>query len=196
MGVSANGVGAVPAAIAAFAGGKKNTIYARETGYGNRRRTVIVFNDHIIAGADEAGVVGKFIEKVYSFPQGRIMFEGASADLQLDRAPGTVAAGLADAWDGDFALGTAVGAGASMTTTEQDLIPTGSTAQAVAGVTVAQAGSTATEAPKLFDGSVTVKDVYFNQLVDDADHDIAGNAGTSLRVNGEIVINWAFVGQK
>lgn len=197
MGVGANYVGDIPAAIAPGPG-KANTLYARESGYGTRRRTVLEFKDHLIAGADEGGVVGKFVQNIYTFPQGRILFEGASIDVHVERYGGD-SSDLSDTFDGDFGLGTVVGAGATLATTEQNLIQTTPTTQAVDGATDIQVGSQAVSsnvgAPWLIDGVSAAAAVFFNLLVDDGDHDI-GSSGVKVRVNGELVLNWTFVGQK
>lgn len=193
-----NYLGAIPSAIAPGPG-KSSSIFARETGHGSRRRTVLEFHDHLITGADEAGVVGKFVEKVYTLPQGRIWFEGASANLSLLRVNAAATGGVNANWDGDFGLGTDAASAATLDGTEQDLIVTGAITQAVAGAASVAAGSTSVStssgAGRILDGVSSAVDVYLNILVDDADQDMT-TGGASMKVNGEIVIHWTYLGDK
>jgi hypothetical protein len=128
--------------------------------------------------------------KVYDFPAGAIAVLGAHADLALTKS----SAGVIATWDGDFSLGTVTASNnATLASTEQNLIPTTATPQAVAGVTTAKGVSTATEGFKVLDGTVTPVDAYLNFLVDDADHDVTGTP-CNLIVNGEVTIFWYNLG--
>lgn len=169
----------------------------RESGYGTRRRVVVEFKDHFIAGVDEASTVGKAVEELFKFPDGLINFEGAVAKINVKSKGGDgTTTGVFATWDGDFGLGTAIGAGATLASTEQNLIPTGSTTQAVSGATDIGAQSTDTEANKLLDGSSAPVGVFFNLLIDDGDQNIAGAAGSGVVVNGEIVVHFTNLGDK
>jgi hypothetical protein len=154
------------------------------------RRAVVTFVNTPIPLVDEAGVVAYGSLKVLDLPAGAIMFLGATADLALTKS----AAGVDDTWDGDFGLGTtAAGNDNALATTEQDLIPTTATPQAVAGATTATGQSTATEAPVIHDGTTTPVDVYLNLLVDDADHDVT-TTPTNLIVTGTVTLVYANLG--
>lgn len=178
--VAANGVGAVAGSGAV----------ATETSGDGVHKTVIVFTNRVIALADAAGVVAYGGSKVYDFPAGYIQFLGASCDLDITKS----SAGVNDDWDGDFGVGRVTTSNNStLSSTEQDLIPTTPTPQAVAGVTTADGVSTGTEAPKIFDGHTTAIDAYLNFLVDDADHDVT-TTPCNLIVNGSLTIVWANLG--
>jgi len=159
-------------------------VTASESFDGGVRRVTLTFTDVAFTLVDEAGVVAYKGNKVYDFPAGAILFMGASADLALTKS----SAGVNADWDGDFSLGTVTASNnASLSSTEQNLIPTTATPQAVAGVTTAKGASTSTEACKVFDGTATAIDAYLNFLVDDTDHNV-GATPCNLIVNGTIVL--------
>jgi hypothetical protein len=140
--------------------------------------------------SDEAGVVAYGSSKIRDLPEGVILFLGAVSDLDITKS----SAGVNDDWDGDFALGTAAASNnATLSSTEQDLIPTTATPQASSGATTADGASTSTESGVVFDGSATAKDVYLNFLVDDADHDVTTTA-CNLIVNGYIDLTYILLG--
>jgi hypothetical protein len=154
------------------------------------KQTVITLTDHAIALTDEAGIVAYGGSKIYDFPEGLIMFVGAVTDIDLTKS----SAGVNDDWDGDMGLGTVTaGNDATLSSTEQDLIPTTATPQASSGVTTADAQSTATEGLALHDGTATAVDVYLNFLVDDADHDVTSTA-CNLICNGTVTLTWISLG--
>lgn len=151
------------------------------------RKTVFRFTDVAVALVDEAGVVAYKGTKIFDAPEGLIVIVGASANLALTKS----SAGVNADWDGDFSLGTVTASNnATLSSTEQNIIPTTATAQAVAGATTAVGESTA---PVTLDGTATAVDVYLNFLVDDADHDVTGTA-CNLIVNGTITLIWTQVG--
>lgn len=161
-----------------------------EQGNGAVHKTVFTFTNVDIALADEAGVVAYGSLKIYDMPAGVILMLGAVADLDLTKS----SAGVNDDWDGDVGLGTAASSNNdTLSGTEQDIIPTTATPQAVAGVTTANGKSTATEAGAVFDGTATAVDVYLNLLVDDADHDVTGTP-CNLIVNGTLTLTWINLG--
>jgi len=144
--------------------------------------------------ADQAGVVAYGSLKLADMPAGNIAFLGATMDLALTLS----AAGINADWDGDVGLGTtAAGNDAVLTTTEQDIIPTTATPQAVASATTAKAKSTSSElAAGVFDGTTDgggAKAVYLNLLVDDADHDVT-TTPTNIICDGTIRITYVNLG--
>jgi hypothetical protein len=158
-------------------------------GLGPQRHTRITFDDVAIALVDEAGVVAYKGTKIFDFPAGYIKFDGAVADLALTKS----SAGVNADWDGDFSLGTVTASNnATLSSTEQNLLPSTPTPQAVSGATTAKGVSTATETV-LFDGHTTPIDMYLNFLVDDADHNVAGTP-CNLIVNGTINFLWKNLG--
>lgn len=154
------------------------------------QKTVLLFDDTPIPLTDNAAVVAFGGLKIFDFPEGLILFQGAVADLAITKS----SAGVNDTWDGDFALGTVTATSDNaLATTEQNLIPTTATPQAVAGATTAKGKSTATESGTLFDGTTTPIDVFLNFLVDDADHDVT-TTPCDLIINGRITLLWTLLG--
>jgi len=163
-----------------------------ETGEGVYRKTVLKFVDVAVPLVDEAGVVAYAGLKVYDFPELAFIFNGAVADLDLTKS----STGVNASWDGDIGLGTVTASNnATLATTEQNFIPTTATPQASSGVTTGDMISTATEAPKLHDGSGGAVDMYLNILVDDADHDVT-TTPCNIIVNGTITFPWVIIGDK
>lgn len=156
---------------------------------GTLRKTVFTFTNTPIPLTDNAGVVAYGSLKIIDLPEGNTLFLGATANLTL----GKTTAGVNDTWDGDFGVGTAAaGNDATLATTEQNIIPTTATPQAVSGATTAKGVSTSTA---VVDGTATASDVYLNFLVDDADHDVT-TTPCSLVVNGTLTVVWMNLGDK
>lgn len=159
-----------------------------ENGAGPLRQTVLTFDDVAFALTDVAATVAYSGKKVYDFPAGSIKIFGATANLALTKS----AAGVNADWDGDFGVGTVTASNnATLSSTEQDIIPTTATPQAVTGATTAKGRNAADIAP--FDGTTTAVDVYLNFLVDDADQDVT-TTPTNLIVNGTLTITWTNLG--
>lgn len=173
---TSSGVGALPSVTG---------LTVAEYGDGVVHKTVLTFANVDFALTDVAGVVAYVGKKVYDFPAGVVHLLGAVADLGLTKS----SAGVNADWDGDFALGsTTAGNNAALATTEQDMIPTTATPQAVAGATTAKGVSTAAEDVD-FDGHTTAVDAFLNFLVDDADQDVTGTP-CNLIVNGTVTLHW------
>lgn len=167
-------------------------VTAAEYGDGVVHQTVLTLASTPVVLADEAGVVAYGGLKVYDFPAGAIFLLGAVADLALTKS----SAGVNADWDGDFGLGTVTASNnATLSSTEQDLIPTTATPQASAGATTARGISTSTEAAKVLDGTATAKDAFLNILADDADHNVAGTA-CNIIATGTVKISWVNLGDK
>lgn len=161
-----------------------------EKGTEGAHKTILTFNNVILPMVDNAGVVAYASRKIYDFPAGAIRHFGSVSDIDLTKS----SAGVNGDWDGDFSIGSvAANNGAALATTEQDIIPTTATPQAVSGVTTANGQSTTTEGAKIFDGTGTSIDAFFNILIDDADHDVTGTP-CNLILNGTVTINWANLG--
>lgn len=158
------------------------------------RQTIFTFAATPIALVDEAGVVAYKGTKIYDFPAGNILIFGATADLVVGKS----SAGVNADWDGDFSLGTVTASNnATLSSTEQNIIPTTATPQATgvgnAATTTAKGINTAAIAP--LDGTATAIDAYLNFLVDDADHDVTGTA-CNLLLTGTVKITWINLGDK
>ena len=181
------GLAAAAQGVAAGAG-----VAAREdrVAGGVTRQVTLTLVNTPVPLVDEAGVVAYGGLKVFDFPAGLLRFEGAIMDLALTLSD----VGVDDDWNGDIGLGTATASNNnSLSGTEQDLIPTTATPQATSGATTGDGESTSTEAGVVFDGTGTAKDCYLNILVDDADHDVTGDA-TDIIVNGTITITYTLLG--
>lgn len=170
------------------AGAKNGTgITVEEFGGVVARRSKFTFVNHAIALTDEAGVVAYAGQKIYDMPAGVINILGATANLALTKS----SAGVNLDWDGDFGLGSVTASNnATLATTEQNIIPTTATPQAVAGATTAKGGATSS---LILDGSTTAVDIFLNFLVDDTDHNVSGTA-CNLIVNGELNLYWINLG--
>jgi hypothetical protein len=99
-------------------------------------KSVITVANTVTITDQGGGHVGYGSVKVYDFPAGAILVLGATANLTLTAGAG----GLADAFDGDFSIGTAAQT-ASDTISNGVIIPSTATTQAVAGVGVAKGQS-------------------------------------------------------
>lgn len=162
------------------------TVEASQAGY---TKTVLRFEDTPITLADEAGVVAYGSKKVFDFPAGLVLIASAVADLAVTKS----SAGVNADWDGDFGVGSAAaGNNNALAGTEQNIIPTTATPQAVAGATTAKGISTG---GLQLDGTGTAADVYLNFLVDDADQNVTGTP-CNLIVNGTLTLVWALAGDK
>lgn len=151
------------------------------------QRVTLTFDDVALAMVDEAGVVAYAGLKVLDLPEGAYVIHGAVADFDLTKS----SAGISATWDGDFGVGTVTASNnATLATTEQNIIPTTATPQAVAGVSTARGVSTAAV---YLDGTTTPSDVYVNFLVDDADQDVTGTPANII-VNGTLTIVYTYLG--
>lgn len=162
---------------------------ASEGGNAVLHATTITFVNTPVVLADEAGVVAYGGLKVYDFPAGAIYMLGAILDVDLTKS----SAGVNADWDGDIGVGVVTASNnATLSSTEQNIIPTTSTPQAVSGATTGNAQSTSAE-NIVHDGTGTAKDVYVNILIDDADHDVTGTA-CNIILNGTLKLYWINLG--
>ncbi len=160
---------------------------AESFGADSYRRIRLTFEDVAIALTDEAGVVAYGGLKVIDMPEGAYVIHGAVAGLALTKS----STGVNADWDGDFSLGTVTASNnASLSSTEQNIIPTTATPQAVSGATTAKGVSTGSV---YLDGTGTPSDIYLNFLVDDADHNVGGTA-CNIIVNGTVDFIYSYLG--
>lgn len=161
----------------------------KEYGFGRMRTTEFTFTDVELALTDEPSTVAYGGLKIYDFPQGYIYFQSGCMDLALTKD----SAGVDDDWNGDIGVGTATaGNDGTLSSTEQNVIPTTATPTASSGVTTGDCVSTATE-HAIVDGTSTALDLYVNILVDDADHDVT-TTPCNLILNGTLVVVWLSMG--
>lgn len=180
-----NGLSQTVARPASVSGVTINASLSGETGqYATITRDTLVIKlvDTPLTLADEAGVVAYGNIKLADLPVG-LFAVSAVVNLAVTKS----SAGVNADWDGDFSIGTAVASNnATLSSTEQNILPTTATPQAVAGVTSFVGGTTSMT---VFTDSL-VKSVYLNVLVDDADHNVTGTA-CNLIFNGYVYLQFS-----
>lgn len=168
------------------------TITATEYGDGVVHKTVLSCVATPISFLDDAGVAQYGGVKVYDFPEGLINTKGCSIDGAL-----TLPTPFIDTYDGDVALGTVTATtGATLVSTEADVLQSTAISQAVAKVSTCDAITIAaalTESGgRHLDGTGTAKDLFLNFVIDD---NAAHTAETGL-FTGTITIEWSQQGDK
>lgn len=159
----------------------------RQHEIGNLHTVVLKATNVAVAMTDEAGVVAYGGVKFFDFPVGGINILSCLSDMDLTKS----SAGVIDAWDGDFAIGTVTASNnATLTSTEANVIASTATPQAVSGATTANGLNTAAV---YLDGTGTAVDLYYNLLVDDADHDVT-TTPCNLILNGTITLTYLLQG--
>lgn len=155
------------------------------------RAVTLTFLNTPIPLVDEAGVVAYGSLKIIDMPAGAICSLGATSNLAVTKS----SAGVNADWDGDFGIGTAAcGNNAVLAGTEQNILGTTPTPQAVAGATTANGQTATADVGTVFDGaSGAAVDVYLNFLVDDTDHNV-GATPCNLILNGTITFVYANLG--
>lgn len=182
-------------ATAATVGAKNgSTVAVQEYGNGLVNKTVLTCTATPISIADDAGVAQYGGVKVYDFPAGLICSLGAVIDGAVTL--GTTGT-IITTWAGGIALGTAVATtGATLVSTEANIMKEVDVAAATASVAVVDAVSVATvlteSAASWLDGTTTAVDMYLNLVVDD---DASHTAGTGS-FTGTITFLWIPMGDK
>jgi len=159
-------------------------VVATEYGNGVVHKTVLTVTALSVTSTD-ATTSGAFgTQKVYDFPAGPIQILGCSYNLALTKS----GAGIDDAAEVVVGLGTAAAtAGATLASTEQDLIgSTVATLTAGAGA-AAKHGSIVTTA---YDGHTTPIDAILNFAMPDA----GTSANAAILFTGTITISWINLG--
>lgn len=162
------------------------SVKAQDIGHGRYRSLKLTLDQLHVAIVDEAGVVAYGGKKIYDFAQGLLKFDTATSNLTATKVSVSNTEIIA-AWDGDYGLGTVTASNnATLATTEQNILPTTATPQAVAGATTAKGQNTAAA---FIDGTATAVDLYLNQLIDDSDHNV-GTTHAWIKFSGTIIINY------
>ena len=155
--------------------------------HGGVRRTVLTLSAVPFALVDQAGVIAYVGKKIYDFPEGDVVVLSAVANLSVLGS----SAGVNNTFNGDFAVGTVTASNNNtLSSTEQNIIPTTPTPAAVAKATTAK-GRLA--APVSLDGTGGALAAFLNFLVDDTDHDVT-TTPANLVVTGTVTIVWASAG--
>ena len=149
-------------------------------------KTVLTLTNTVITMTDAGAAGSHGTLKVMDFPAGNIAFLGATTDLAIVAGAG----GITDTAAVVGGVGTAtVGTGdATLTTTEQDLVP--STAATLTAGAGAFDGQSLTANIAVFDGTTTPIDAWLNFAVPDA----GSTANDTLTVNGTITLVWSNLG--
>lgn len=168
------------------------TVSAKEYGFGNFRTTVLTLTATPITITDDAGTAQYGGVKIYDFPTGAICTMGGVVAGALTLG---VTGTITDTWEGDVALGTATATtGATLTSTEADIIPSVAIAAATSKVAAIKAVPVATalteSGARWFDGTGTAKDLYLNFVIDDSATHTAGTGAFT----GTVTLNWIFLG--
>ena len=128
--------------------------------------------------------------KIYTFPEGRILVLGVTATLQ-QKTTSALAGTLNASSTGAIGLGTAAASATTLATTMVDLLPstafTSSATINVAGTAV----KAALAASAQFDGTTTAKPVYLNTAYATTT-DVDGDA--TQTISGTVAIAWVFLG--
>jgi len=159
---------------------------AVEYGDGVSHQTVITITNVSLVIADGAFDDG---EKVYDFPEGRILIEGVTANLIS-----SITANFNAAANDKFVMAagtttTSVSGDGALQTTEVDILPSTQN-DTVSGTVTAFTNGIALAASAQFDGTGTAKDVFVNMGIPAA-NDSGANTNT---VTGTITITWKNLG--
>lgn len=148
------------------------------------RKTVFKLSAIPITIADDAGVAQYGGVKIYDFPPGLLSILGCTITGNL-----TGYASLIDTFDGDVALGTVTATtGATLTSTEADIMASQPTTTAASEVAAVTAVSSTNVSP--LNGTSTAKDMYLNFVIDD---NVAHGAGTAT-FTGTVTVWWRNLG--
>jgi len=162
------------------------TVTVVEDRTGTIQKTVLTFTATPVTITDDAGVAQYgSTGKIYDLPDGAINFLGCVIDGDLTLGTtGTIITTFA----GGIALGTETATtGATLTSTEADIMAEVDVAAATASVAATPAASVAST---YIDGTGTAKDVFLNFVVDD---DASHTSGTGT-FTGTVTMNWINLG--
>jgi hypothetical protein len=174
-----NGVGAA-------AGG--SAVVAAEFGTGVMRRTVLALTDLLIPVADANAFAS---QKIYDFPEGRILVHGVTANLRWGVTT-TRASTINDNAALDYSLGTAAeAADTTLDSTQANLLAKQDVTLSGAGSAYTALAGAALAAAAQFDGTTTPVDAYLNVSFPTTT-DIDGDG--TLKVSGTITITWSPLG--
>ncbi len=176
-----------PAGVGAAAG---TGVTASEQGNGIVQKTVLSLAAMPITVTDALAYAS---QKVYDFPEGRILILGVTASIQwavtTDRAAttGTINDSASLTW----ALGTVAASNITLSSTMVDLLPKTTKVLAAATTALNTASTAALAASAQFDGTATPKDALLNvgfETNTDIDND------GILTATGTITITWVALG--
>lgn len=119
-------------------------------------------------------------------PKGNILLLGAVAYMQFT---GPTSANVADDWEGDFSIGSAATADATLDGAEVDIIPSTAIAAATAEASPRTRATNATQA--MLNNTDNALELNLNLIVDDAD---IGADDLAFTANGELHLAYIVLG--
>lgn len=169
-------------------------VSVQELGDGILHKTIITLDAETITITDDAGVAQYGGTKIYDFPKGLLTTFGA---IVVGNLTGGVTGTVIATFDGDVSLGTVTATtGATLTTTEADILQSTATTIAVAKVAPVLAVSAATalteSGARWHDGTTTAKDLFLNFKIDDSATHTSGTA----TFTGTVTLLWTIIGDK
>lgn len=151
-------------------------------------KTVLTLAATPITIADDQGVAQYGGVKIYDFPTGALNILGASLDLSITMG---VTGTIVTTWDGGVSLGSATAStGASLTSTEADILAEKTVAAATAKVATVKGVSLAAAVTPFVDGTTTALDCFLNLFITDSASHTAGT-GT---ITGTVALLWSYLG--
>lgn len=160
----------------------------RSVGIAGIHRKVFDFTAVAIPMLDAAGVIAYKGTKLFTFPKGVMKILGAS----IQGVTGKTSTGINATFRLTFGVGTVTAANdATLSGTEQNIIPSTTMAAAAAGVGAIQGANAADIAP--LEGSTTAAEIWLNTLINDADHDVT-TTPASLTISGQMVLAYVDLG--
>lgn len=150
------------------------------------KRLRVPFKDVQVTVAGLTGV-GFGTAVIGDLPEGNILFLGATAYVQVRKDAS--ASGVTATWAGNYAVGSAPTADASLAGAEVDLIPSTALAAATAGVSPLTRGANAT--PVMLDNTDGSLEVNLQLLI--ADADVSAN-GQLMLATGVVDLVFALLG--
>jgi hypothetical protein len=140
---------------------------------------------NVALNVDGAAGVGFGTVVVGDLPEGNILFLGGTAYITVSKV---VAAGVIDTFTGNYSLGSAPTADATLSGAEIDLIPSTVLAAATGGVSPRTRAAQPAQA--ILDNTDGSLEINLNVLIDDAS--ISAN-GQSMSVSGDICLLYAIL---
>lgn len=153
---------------------------------GTTHQTVLTFTDMAIPVTDALAYAS---QKIYDFPEGRILIHGATANLTWGVS--TARTTINDSASLTWAVGTVAASNITLSSTMVDIVPKTTKVLSAATTAYNTASTAALAASAQFDGTGTAKDAILN-VGFETNTDI--DADGSLKVSGTITIIWSFLG--
>lgn len=163
------------------------TVTASESAFGPLHTTLLTCAATPITVGDTATGGGV---KIYDFPEGRILILGATGTMTFTTTS-ILASTLHASITANWGVGTVTQSTGTLSTTQQDLIPTKNFTTSATINVANTATSNALAASAQFDGTATAKDAFLNiGVASGSDID----ADATVTCTGTVLITWCFLG--